>query len=139
MSHTHSDKPIVERVKTALESAGVSTWYDDERIRLGDLLSDTIQQGIDDSVFVAVFISKKSVVSDWVRREVRAAQKEVERMQKKYIPIMVEDVEPTELPLYLRDRVWADLRRGSDDQIDNVTRKIIKTIAAFENNRMGTT
>ncbi|MCP4545276.1 MAG: toll/interleukin-1 receptor domain-containing protein [bacterium] len=132
LSHTHYDKPIVEKVKRALESVGISTWYDNEQVRLGDLLSDTIQQGIDESLFVAVFISKRALESNWVRREIVAAQKDVERMKKKYIPIMLDDVEDGHLPLYLRDRVWADLKKRTDEEVEDVSKKIIETIVSFE-------
>jgi hypothetical protein len=77
-------------------------------MRVGDSLVERIQQGIEDSSYLAVILSPRSVNSVWVRREVNAAfAAELERRSVFVLPVLAEDCD---IPLFLKDKLYADFR-----------------------------
>ena len=73
LSHSTSDKVIVDRLASDLERLSVGVWYDKWEIQVGDSLLDKIAEGIEANDYLAVVLTPASVTSDWVRLELKAA------------------------------------------------------------------
>jgi hypothetical protein len=129
LSHSAADKPIVEQIKKRLELNGVSTWYDLDQLDIGDPILDMITKGIDESVFVAAFLSKSSINSKWVQVELRIAFEKSRDGNAIFLPILLEGVKDSMIPGYLRGLIYADLRNGSNEQLDDVVNKLLRAIA----------
>lgn len=75
ISYSQRDTPRRKQIVQILEAAGIETWYDERGIQLGESLEDRIFPAIQSSKCVVFILTKNSVRSDWVRKEIAFAQK----------------------------------------------------------------
>lgn len=68
ISHSWSDKPLARKLAETLRDLEISVWLDEAEIKLGDSLIEKIRLGIDSVDFVIALISKNSVSSEWVKK-----------------------------------------------------------------------
>jgi hypothetical protein len=109
LSHNSNDKPFVRKLANRLSQAGVVIWLDEVNLTIGDSIIDKISEAIDNVEFVAAVISKASVNSPWVKKELNLAMtKEIAGKKKIILPILIDDCE---LPNALRDKLYADFRK----------------------------
>lgn len=108
LSHTHSDKPFTRKLAADLRHHVHLVWLDEAEIEVGDSLIEKIRDGIDRVDFVMAIISKNSVMSMWVQRELDlASNREIEERRVIVLPVLLEDVE---LPGFLKGKLYADFR-----------------------------
>lgn len=70
ISHASEDKDeFVRPLAHALRNHGLTVWYDEFTLRVGDSLRRKIDQGIANSRFGIVVISPKFVVKGWTNQE----------------------------------------------------------------------
>jgi hypothetical protein len=106
LSHSSTDKPAVRRLARDLTKAGVQIWLDEWEIRVGDSITQKIQQGIRESRYVAIWLTRQSVASGWVQREWYSKfHEEIETRQVAVLPLRAEQCV---LPELLRDKKYAD-------------------------------
>jgi len=109
LSHSHADKAFVRRLARDLLNEGQKVWIDEAEIFVGDSLIEKISQAMDQIDFVAAIISKTSVKSEWVKRELDIAMnREIDEKRVVVLPILIDDVV---LPVFLRGKLYADFRR----------------------------
>lgn len=109
LSHNSRDKYFVRKLKDDLKRDGIRVWFDEDEMKVGDSLIDKISEGISTMEYVGVILSKNSVDSVWVKKEVAIAMTEEIRGKKvKVLPILLEDCE---IPPFLTDKIYADFRR----------------------------
>lgn len=115
ISHNFKDKPLARKIALILNSYGVKTWIDESEIKLGDSLIEKIRSGIDEGDYLIALISKNSIDSEWVKRELDIAMnQEIEGKKVKVVPILVGNCE---LPGFLKGKLYADMstkRKFSD-------------------------
>ena len=100
LSHNSKDKPFVRRLADDLRKEGFYVWVDEAEIKLGDSLIEKIREGLDKMEYVGVVLSKNSINSEWVKKEIDIAMnQEIEGKRVKVLPIMLEQVEP---PYFLK-------------------------------------
>jgi hypothetical protein len=108
LSHNHADKPFVRRLAQDLQAAGVRVWLDECELRIGASLIEEIRKAIDETEYLGVILSRNSVSSSWVQREVDVAMhEEIEGKRVKVLPVVIEDCE---LPGFLKGKLYADFR-----------------------------
>jgi len=73
LSHTSIDKPFVEKLAKDLERLGIKVWFDKYEIKVGESIFWKIEEGIKDSEYFAIVISKEAWNSPWVKSEFSAA------------------------------------------------------------------
>jgi hypothetical protein len=92
ISHSSKDQKFAERLHADLQGKGVRCWYAPEDMKIGE----KIRVGIDESIRVhdklLLILSRSSIESPWVEKEVEAAM-EREGRQKRMIlfPIRLDD------------------------------------------------
>jgi uncharacterized protein YjbI with pentapeptide repeats len=92
ISYSSRDQKFAERLYSDLQSKGVRCWYAPHDLKIGE----KIRVGIDESIRVhdklLLILSKNSIESEWVEKEVETAM-ERERQQKRTIlfPIRLDD------------------------------------------------
>lgn len=108
LSHTSIDKPFVEKLAGDLERLGVRVWYDKYEIKVGESILWKIDQGIRESEYLGLVISKEAWESEWVKTEIAAAwQKQVQQKGHFVLPIYYRECE---IPLFLSGIKYADFR-----------------------------
>ncbi|MGB4701774.1 MAG: DUF1883 domain-containing protein [Syntrophomonadaceae bacterium] len=70
ISHASEDKDdVVRPLAVALKEKGISVWYDEFELRIGDSLRRKIDQGLANSRFGIVIISKDFIKKGWTQYE----------------------------------------------------------------------
>ncbi len=112
LSHSSKDKAFTRKLAERLVQFGVQVWLDEAEINVGDSLLDRISSAIENTDFVAAIISANSVQSSWVQSELQMAMsRELADRKVRVLPIVIE---PCELPMFLKDKLYADFSRSDD-------------------------
>jgi hypothetical protein len=121
ISYSHSDKEFVHLMAEDLISSGVDVWIDKWEIQLGDsLIQKIFLEGLENTDFILICLSKNSAKSKWVTEELSVAiVKKIEGLTR-LIPIILE---PIDVPLPLRGLKWIDMSSNYDEGI----RELVKT------------
>lgn len=93
LSHSSSDKPLVEAVARELGRRGILAWLDKNDLQAGMSLSAGLREAVRKQITLILFLSQASVASPWVNDEVAAAlelDKETENKDK-IIPVYLGD------------------------------------------------
>jgi len=114
LSHSSNDKKFVEQLAEDLSNNGCRVWFDKWEIKIGDNIIDKINNGISESDYLALIISKSSIKSPWVNIEwtpmfIHA----IEEKKAKILPILIDDCE---IPLLLRPYKYADFRHPNNHE-----------------------
>lgn len=108
LSYSSHDKAIVWRLAKDLKDAGIHVWLDQWEIKVGDPITQKIQEGLKTCDYLAVWLTFSSVSSQWVQREWGAKyHEEISNGKVIILPLLAESCE---LPPLLRDKRYADFR-----------------------------
>jgi hypothetical protein len=110
LCHNGADKPVVRRINTALQKAGITTWLDEEQLRPGLPWQPELERQIASIRSACVFVGS-SGTGPWQDFEIRAFLGEFAKRGSPVIPVLLPDApEAPELPLFLKQFTWIDLR-----------------------------
>jgi hypothetical protein len=130
-SYSHEDKTFVDRLAAQLVAYKAKVWLDRWELHVGDSLIKRIQDAIAGASALLVVLSKASVKSEWCNKELSAGLvRELEEKRVVVLPVLKEDCE---IPLFLRDKLYADFRRSFDEGL----RIILESIAKVTSNTLG--
>lgn len=108
LSHNSNDKPFVRRLAKRLANKNVVVWLDEAKIQIGDSLVNQISEAILEVDFVIVVISRNSVSSPWVQKEISLAMsKELDARSVSVLPIRLDE---SAIPAALSDKLYANFR-----------------------------
>jgi hypothetical protein len=115
ISHNHRDNEVAERIAEELVKAGAEVWVDDWEMHPGDSLIAKISEAIVDSYYLVALLSKDSVQSSWVNKELEIAlTRQISDKSIKVIPCLIDDCV---IPPFLQPIFYADFRDGFDKGI----------------------
>ena len=88
ISHASEDKDSVARpLASLLTRSGLAVWLDAHELRLGDSLSAKLNEGIAESRFGVVILSRAFFAKDWPTRELAALTALESRQRKVTLPV----------------------------------------------------
>ncbi|NJO73513.1 MAG: toll/interleukin-1 receptor domain-containing protein [Leptolyngbyaceae cyanobacterium RM1_406_9] len=73
LSHSSTDKTLVEAVAKRLGRRGVLAWYDNNELQEMGSLIDVLKQAVQQQITVTLFLSEASLNSEWCKDELRWA------------------------------------------------------------------
>ncbi len=118
VSYSHADRSFVEKLSYDLDKKGINYWRDEKEIKVGDSIQKKIREGIDSSQYLCVVISKHSIKSGWVEKEVEIATTyELDKKKKKVLPILLDKME---LPWFLEGKLYAPFHESYDSGISKL-------------------
>lgn len=121
LSYAIEDKNFAERIAKALETRGVSVWYD-APVHVDSSLLQTISQVISASDYLLVLISSHTKNSDWLMYELATGvQKELTARDITIVPILIADVE---IPGFLHNYQYFDCRTNVERRIESLIDQI---------------
>jgi hypothetical protein len=124
ISYSHSDRAFAEKLALQLVKERAPVWIDRWELNVGDSLIQRIQDAVAGASALLVVLSKASVASEWAKKELTAGlQRELEEKRVVVLPVLLENCE---VPLFLRDKLYADFRTNFDDGLQAVTRAIAR-------------
>jgi hypothetical protein len=103
LSYSRTDLPFVQDLMAGLERGGVRVWFDVRELMVGEDYLVATEQGLRDSEYCVVIVSRYSMESAEVLRELTIAQK----VGTTIVPVLLHD---TELAGQLRNLQWVDFR-----------------------------
>ena len=118
ISYSPTDAPFVDRLAEDLVAHGVGVWLDRWEIRVGESITDRIQEGLLESDYLLLVLSPSSVNSPWVREELNAAR--MAQLESRRVVILPVVYQKVAMPPLLKDKRYADCRgkrydRGVED------------------------
>ena len=121
LSHNGRDKPLVRELKQLLDKDGLKAWLDEDELRPGINWQPLLAEGIRSSKSVAVLIGSDGL-GPWEDEEMQGALNLAVQDKRPIIPTLLPGCpKKPELPLFLGNRAWVDLRGGySDTGIKNL-------------------
>ncbi|MCX6582945.1 MAG: TIR domain-containing protein [Candidatus Aminicenantes bacterium] len=130
LSYHSKDQDKVEKIKNALNKAGISVWQDKENILPGESVVQAIQKGLEESITFAIFVSPEAMESEWVILEYELAM-HLSKGNKEYkklriIPVILRR---TKLPGFLETLQWADF--SEDSKFEDSLKKLISLIQSI--------
>ena len=96
ISHSSKNKEIARLTYYNGISNGLRPWFDEALFKAGDEMLPTLVSAIEDSAGYLLFASKEALASDWVQKEMNAA--EARKTADPTFNILVVKLEPCELP-----------------------------------------
>lgn len=122
ISHSTQDKAFVRKLVSDLKELGIKVWLDETEILPGESILEKISDGIKDTNYLLVVLSKASVASPWVRSELNAALfREINHKGMIVLPAKIDDCE---VPPLLQDRLYVDFRASYLDALDKLRRAL---------------
>jgi hypothetical protein len=113
LSHTTTDKDVVEAIGSFLTVRGLTVWIDSWRMTAGDSLVQKIGEGIEASDRLVVCLTPDSVESNWVKKEVATGLvmelAEDKGLGEKFVvPALLI---PCKVPIMLREKLYANFTK----------------------------
>ena len=127
ISYSSSDREFADSMAVQLVQNKVSVWFDKWELHAGDSLIAKIQQAVGRASALIVVLSKASVESPWCTKELNAGLiRELDEKRVVVVPVLIEDCE---IPVFLREKMYADFRSDFDEGL----RTVIEAIARVTN------
>lgn len=128
ISHASEDKDkVVRELANILETLHLKVWYDEFALEVGDSLSKKIDEGLLQSNFGIVIISKAFLNKKWTDYEYRSLITKEENGRKVILPvwydITVEEVK--KFSLFLADKIALDT---SKNKLKQIAVKLLKVV-----------
>jgi WD40 repeat protein len=122
LSYSSANREYAEKLAADLRGAGISIWFDQWEIAVGESIIKKIQSGVEENDFVIVVLSQASVASDWVRRELNLAlMNEIELAKVILLPVLIEDCS---IPPFLKEKKYADFRESYPNGLSELVASI---------------
>jgi hypothetical protein len=131
ISYSHRDKAFVDRLASQLVYHKVNVWLDRWEMNAGDSLMDKVQSALTDASALLVILSPHSVESEWCKKELNSGlMRELSEKRVVIIPVLVADCE---IPLFLREKMYADFRSNFDEGLTTILEAVSKFTNEWRN------
>lgn len=132
VSYSTADRATGDLIVADLRAAGLRVWYDRDHITGGDRVRDKINDGIKKSTSFLLLASAHSLKSRWVLNELDFAMvREIEERRKVVIPMLLGNIEPSDLPGDLRGKNWLDLRGGFAEKYKECRPSLLRALVVI--------
>ncbi len=123
ISYSHADKSFVDKLAVHLVKHDAHVWVDRWELNVGDSIVGRVQDAIQASSALLIVLSKASVASEWCKKELNAGLvRELTEKKVVVLPVLVEDCE---IPVFLREKMYADFR----ESFKNGAKVLVEAIA----------
>jgi len=124
ISYSQQDMKFVDRLAMQLVAARHNVWMDRWELSVGDSLTQKIETALTGASAILVIVSKHSIQSDWFKRELSAGLiRELEERKTLVMPCVIDDCK---IPLFLKDKLYADFRKDPDAAFQMVNRSLAR-------------
>lgn len=128
ISYTHKDKKFVEKLVQSLKMKRFNIVYDDEIIKIGDNIKETIFSSIGKSDLMILVLSENSDSNDYLKLEMCHAIEQ----NKKILPIIIDS--NTKVPNELLGVKYADFSKEYDNSLRQLVKSLIFLLEENNNN-----
>jgi len=112
LSHNSRDKPAVRELAEALHARGLKVWLDEWELIPGRPWQEALEEIIETTRSAAVLVGTDGI-GPWHNAEMRGCLSQFVKRQLPVIPVLLPGApEAPELPIFLSEFTWVDLRAG---------------------------
>lgn len=131
ISYSHVDKEKVNLLAAHMVKKNASVWVDTWELNVGDSIIQRVQEALTESDALLVVMSKASVASEWCKKELNSGLiRELDEKRVVVLPVLLEDCD---IPLFLREKMYADLRGDFDTGINAIMNSVAKVTNPNQN------
>lgn len=131
ISYSHQDKEFVDKLAAHLVKNNAHVWVDTWELNVGDSILSKVQEAIQYASALLVVLSSASVQSEWCKKELSAGlMRELEEKRVIVLPVRLDDCE---IPMFLREKMYADFRTNFDVGL----KAVVDSIARVTNSNQG--
>jgi small GTP-binding protein len=92
LSHSTKDKPVVRAIAERLRADGVRVWFDEWEIKIGDSIPAKIEEGLERSRVLVLWMSANAFGSDWAALESQTFRfRDPLNKERRFIPLRLDD------------------------------------------------
>ena len=122
ISYSHKDRKFVEKLIRDMRAKHFNVIYDEDVVKIGDNIKETILANIKKADLVIVVISNNALASDFSKQEMRDA---IEN-KKKILPIVIDD--NVEIPTELLKIRYADFSKEYEENLKQLIKSLISSL-----------
>lgn len=104
LCYSDHDRATMEKVRNSLRRESITVWTNRTDIKTGEDFKAAINHGIEQADNIVYLLSPDAVKSTYCQQELDLAVS----LNKRVIPLLVRETEPTQIPLALRDLQYID-------------------------------
>src|SRR5262249_50895054 len=120
LSHSSKDKPAVRKLAKRLKRDGLKVWFDEWTIGPGEPIFAKVQEGLERSRILILFMSRNSFGSDWATLQHQPLPFRAPRNRKpRFIPLRLDD---GPIPVVLRQFKYIDWQPPARGAYQNLLR-----------------
>jgi hypothetical protein len=135
ISYSHDDSEFVDHLAATIVKSRTNVWLDQWEINVGESMLQKVQQAISSASALLVVLSKAYVESEWCKKELNAGlMRELEEKRVIVLPLLIETCE---IPVFLREKKYADFRADFEAGIKEVL-EAIASVTNTEQSRLET-
>jgi hypothetical protein len=124
ISYSRSDVAFVDWLAHNLVARRHHIWMDRWELNIGDSLIAKIQSALTESDAILIVLSKNSVGSEWCKKELNSGLlRELEEKRVLILPCVIDDCE---IPLFLREKLYADFRNNPVEALTQVDDALLR-------------
>lgn len=113
ISYSSKDREDVKKLIPYLNGIDLPVWFDESSIPVGQSITESVQNGIDQSDMVILWVTRNFIDSKWCNTEMIAFTKKMIEEGSSLFLLLDDNINAKELPLFLRDIKY--LRREGRD------------------------
>jgi len=128
ISYSHADAAFANKLAAHLVKNNAHVWIDSWELNVGDSILAHVQKAIQESSALLIILSKVSVESAWVKKELNAAlMRELDEKRVLVLPVLLEDCD---VPMFLREKMYADFRTSFDVGLSKLVDALLRVTNA---------
>lgn len=108
---TDLDQPTIRELVRLLRHYNMTIWFDEDELRPGFSWQSLMEQGIKSSGSGAVLLGRDGI-GPWQDEEMQGLLQLAVRLKLPLIPVLLPSAKQADLPIFLSNRGWVDLRSG---------------------------
>lgn len=117
ISYCHANKEIVYEITEALEYSGINLWIDKKDMGVGTNILRSILNGINESDFAILFLSKATVNSNYGQLELENIMAAMVMKKMNWYVVKIDDVNVDEIMPSLSNYKYFDLTQSNMDEL----------------------
>lgn len=114
ISYSHKDEDIVLQIYNRMKLAGMNIWIDLYAIDVGEIIPQKMLDGIKESDFAVLFLSKDYKESMFAKTELQHLLGAVFLEQKKWYPVKLDDVNVDDIQSGMGNYKYYDFSQNAD-------------------------
>jgi len=123
LAHASEDKAFVRPLAEALMANGIEVWFDEWEIEPGESLRQRMEEGLLAMTHFVVVLTPTALKKAWVSMEIDVGMVQKVGGESHFVPLLV-DIEPNELPPFLRTMLGVKFDPSSPNQIKDLVDRL---------------